>query len=174
MSHMTRKHKQCVKCQKSFLLRDDLLTHLQFNHGEFVTCAICDFKGFPAFELAYHNLIEHGDCEKCELKSNQSHLRNQHQSRIGEIANMLSKDGPNYGSSRARQGSLNSEDDSDENVNIQTLDSSDDENDSSFGARPRKPGPKSAQRRALANFGNYKCFSLVFRSIIFNKYYIFR
>ena len=44
VAHVAKKHKQCLKCSLTFMLQDDLLTHLQFVHGEDVKCPKCEFK----------------------------------------------------------------------------------------------------------------------------------
>ena len=84
VSHVAKKHKQCLKCSLTFMLQDDLLTHLEFVHGENVQCPKCEFKGYPSFELVYHQMIEHGDCGKCTDGIDENHhLKVQHQSRQG-------------------------------------------------------------------------------------------
>ena len=82
VNHVGEKHKQCLKCKQTFGLYDDLLTHLQFVHDEEVKCKKCDFKGYPKFKLSFHQMVEHGDCFKCnnEHDDNQ-HLEIQHKSR---------------------------------------------------------------------------------------------
>ena len=73
VAHVAKKHKQCLKCSLTFMLQDDLLTHLQFVHGEDVKCPKCEFKGYPSFELVYHQMIEHGVCGKCTDGIDENH-----------------------------------------------------------------------------------------------------
>ena len=74
------------------MLQDDLLTHLEFVHGENVKCPNCEFKAYPSFELVYHQMIEHGVCGKCtDGKDENHHLKIQHQSRIQELTTVQSQ-----------------------------------------------------------------------------------
>ena len=82
VAHVAKNHKQCLKCGQTFRLLDDLLTHLQFLHGETVKCSKCEFKGYPSFELVYHQMVEHGACVRCNEEPNDDHhLGIQHKSR---------------------------------------------------------------------------------------------
>ena len=81
VAHVAKNHKQCLKCGQIFMLHDDLLTHLQIMHGENVKCSKCQFKGYPKFELVYHQMIEHGSCGKCDddhQDTDNNHLEIQH------------------------------------------------------------------------------------------------
>ena len=126
MSHMTKKHKQCVKCEKTFLLQDDLLTHLYSEHGENVQCSICDYKAYPEYEIVYHKMTEHGHCDKC-LGQNSTHLQFDHGSRIQEMSNLDRFDLETEKGVRCRNFSENSFADYDEPIHIETLDDSSDE-----------------------------------------------
>ena len=49
VAHVAKKHKQCLKCAQTFSSNDDLLSHLQFVHGENVKCNKCEFKAYPRY-----------------------------------------------------------------------------------------------------------------------------
>ena len=163
VAHVARKHKQCLKCAQTFSSNDDLLTHLQFVHGENVKCNKCEFKAYPSFELVYHQMIDHGICGRCNDEPNEKdhHMKVQHQSRIQEmtvIQNERRKPGP-----KSRQiTTMNSEGESEpddeeeafETSDIETVVDSDDNEDVPIQAVKRakqntvpqiKPGPKSRQ-----------------------------
>ena len=38
-----------LKCAQTFSSNDDLLSHLQFVHGENVKCNKCEFKAYPRY-----------------------------------------------------------------------------------------------------------------------------
>ena len=147
VSHVAKKHKQCLKCSLTFMLQDDLLTHLEFVHGENVKCAKCEFKAYPSFELVYHQMIEHGVCGKCtDGKDENHHLKIQHQSRIQELTTVQSqrrKPGPK--SRQIAMNTLNSagESNSDESMDQmeimeKTIESDEDETSSAVNqAKPR-------------------------------------
>ena len=71
VGHVAKKHKQCLKCAQTFSSIDDLLSHLQFVHGENVKCNKCEFKAYPSFELVYHQMIDHGICGRCNDEPNE-------------------------------------------------------------------------------------------------------
>ena len=163
VSHVAKKHKQCLKCAQTFSSNDDLLSHLQFVHGENVKCNKCEFKAYPSFELVYHQMIEHGICGRCNDEPNEKnhHMKVQHQSRIQEmtiIQNERRKPGPK---SRQITTTMNSEGESEEDEeafetsDIETVVDSDDNEDVPIQAAakrakqntapPIKPGPKSRQ-----------------------------
>ena len=145
VSHVAKKHKQCLKCSLTFMLQDDLLTHLEFVHGENVKCPNCEFKAYPSFELAYHQMIEHGVCGKCtDGKDENHHLKVQHQSRIQELTTVQSqrrKPGPK--SRQIAMNSLNSagESNSDESMDqmeiMEKIIESDENDCETFSANPR-------------------------------------
>jgi len=148
------------------MLQDDLLTHLQFVHGENVQCPKCEFKGYPSFELGYHQMIEHGVCDKCtDGKDENHHLKVQHQSRIQELTTVQSqrrKPGPN--SRQIAMNTLNSagESNSDESMDQmeimeKIIESDEDEtlavnqvlsgeNETSIAVNLAKPGLMSAHQ----------------------------
>lgn len=119
VSHVTKKHKLCLKCNKSFILQSDLLTHLELQHGEEVNCNFCDFQAYPSFELFYHKLSEHGICGKCEKPKEEIHFNIGHESRILELNNLHSPE-------RAEKFSIetfgsSSEDEKDDKIQINPI-----------------------------------------------------
>ena len=44
------------------------MDHLANVHCERVQCELCDFQGFPAFQLSIHQTLTHKKCNKCEFR----------------------------------------------------------------------------------------------------------
>ena len=65
------------------------MMHMEIAHDENVQCTKCDFKGYPNFELVYHQMKNHGNCPKCngDCNDENQHLDFQHPSRILECVN---------------------------------------------------------------------------------------
>ena len=53
--HGINVHKRCTKCNEDFADKKGIMDHLSTVHCERVQCDMCDFQGFPAFQLvSYH------------------------------------------------------------------------------------------------------------------------
>ena len=60
-----------------------VMDHLANVHSERVQCELCDFQGFPAFQLTIHQTLTHKKCNKCEFRFNttdelQDHMNKSH------------------------------------------------------------------------------------------------
>ena len=63
------------------------MNHLANVHCERVQCEMCDFQGFPAFQLSIHQTLTHKKCNKCESRFEttdelQDHMNKRHGTRI--------------------------------------------------------------------------------------------
>ena len=57
--HGINVHKRCTKCNEDFGTKKGIMDHLSTVHCERVQCDMCDFQGFPAFQLSIHQTLTH-------------------------------------------------------------------------------------------------------------------
>ena len=68
--HGINVHKRCTKCNEDFADKKGIMDHLSTVHCERVQCDMCDFQGFPAFQLVSYLFHYGNDFENVNVITN--------------------------------------------------------------------------------------------------------